>query len=59
MGAEYGMHQALMWNMGTTGSMVSLGESDSTPGMQPDMALSTMARCEYMAPLGLPVVPEV
>ena len=53
------MHQALMWNMGTTGRMVSWGDRLSKPGMQHVMALSTMARCEYITPLGLPVVPEV
>ena len=45
--------------MGTTGSIASWGESDSTPGMQHDMAFNTIERCEYIAPLGLPVVPEV
>ena len=59
MGAAYGMHQALMWNIGTTGRMASLGESESTDGMHADMELITMARLEYITPLGLPVVPEV
>ena len=48
-----------MWNMGTTGRMVSRALMLSTPGMQADRALSTSARCEYSTPLGLPVVPEV
>jgi hypothetical protein len=45
--------------MGTTGKMVSCGDKHSKLGMQQVMALSTMARCEYITPLGLPVVPEV
>ncbi len=57
--AAYGMHQALMWNMGTTGRMLSRVDRPSTSGRQAVVALSTMARCEYSTPLGLPVVPEV
>ena len=48
-----------MWNIGTTGRMASWGERESTDGMQADIELSTMARFEYITPLGLPVVPEV
>ena len=48
-----------MWNIGTTGRIVSRADSASTPGVLPTSALSTMARCEYSAPFGLPVVPEV
>src|SRR5574343_754298 len=57
--AAYGMHQALLWNMGTTGSAASRAERLSTSGRHAVVALSTMARCEYSTPLGLPVVPEV
>jgi hypothetical protein len=53
------MHHALMWNIGTTGSMVSPADRLSASGTQIDIALSVMARCEYSAPLGLPVVPDV
>ena len=48
-----------MWNIGTTGKMVSWVDRPSTSGMQPVVAFITMARCEYSTPLGLPVVPEV
>ena len=48
-----------MWNIGTTGRIASCADKPSAPGMQMVIALSTMARCEYNAPLGLPVVPEV
>jgi hypothetical protein len=45
--------------MGTAGKTASLGDIDRTPGKQQVVALRTMARCEYTAPLGCPVVPEV
>ncbi len=53
------MHQPLTWNMGTMGNMVSRGDTDSSPGAQIIMALSTTDRCENIEPLGFPVVPEV
>ena len=45
--------------MGTMGSMVSLDEIDKIPGVQIIIAFRTIDRCEYIDPLGLPVVPDV
>ncbi|MNT54544.1 hypothetical protein D3C72_1917140 [compost metagenome] len=58
-GTEYGKPQAFTWNMGTTGSTVSEARTFSALGMADAYACSTVERCEYRAPLGLPVVPDV
>ena len=58
-GTEYGRPQALTWNMGTTGSTVSEARTFRPLGMAEAYACNTVERCEYSAPLGLPVVPEV
>src|SRR3989344_840066 len=57
--AAYGRPQALTWNMGTTGSTVSVALRHIASGRAAANACSTVERCEYTAPLGLPVVPEV
>ena len=53
------MHHALMWNIGTTGRIVSCDDTHRMPGLHTEIAFSAIARCEYSAPLGFPVVPEV
>ncbi|MNO09403.1 hypothetical protein D3C81_2325580 [compost metagenome] len=53
------MPQALTWNIGTTGRITSLAEQPSASGMADAYECSTVERCEYRAPLGLPVVPDV
>ena len=57
--AEYGAPHALAWNIGTTGRMVSVHESDITSGMIVAIECSTSDRCVYSTPFGLPVVPDV
>ena len=56
---EYGRPQALTWNIGTTGSTVSAADTLSAFGIAEPYECSTVERCEYSAPFGLPVVPEV
>ena len=58
-GTEYGKPQALTWNIGTTGSTASRADTFSASGMVEAYECSTVERCEYSAPFGLPVVPEV
>ena len=57
--AAYGMPQALTWNMGTTGSTTSVALRHIASGKAAAIACNTVERCEYTAPLGLPVVPDV
>ncbi|MCY1368457.1 hypothetical protein D9M69_554370 [compost metagenome] len=57
--AEYGRPQALTWNIGTTGRMLSRAEQPSASGSAAPYACSSVERCEYSAALGLPVVPLV
>ena len=52
------MPQALTWNMGTAGMIASAAEMFSMSGVIAAQACSTVERCEYSTPLGLPVVPE-
>ncbi|MDT4846153.1 hypothetical protein FQZ97_801680 [compost metagenome] len=58
-GTEYGRPHALTWNIGTTGRITSRAEQPSASGSADAYECSTVERCEYSAPLGLPVVPEV
>src|SRR3954468_7641911 len=59
MHAAYGRPQALTWNMGTTGRMVSPADQFSASGRALAIVCSIVERWLYSAPLGLPVVPEV
>lgn len=58
-GTEYGRPQALTWNIGTTGRITSCAEQPSASGSADPYECSTVERCEYSAPFGLPVVPDV
>src|SRR4030081_440728 len=58
-GAEQAMPQLLAWNSGTTGSIVSAALGPRETPLLGMSACSTLERCEYKTPLGLPVVPEV
>jgi hypothetical protein len=49
----------LAWNIGTTGIATSRTESPNAFGAFTAMVCSTVERCEYTTPLGLPVVPLV
>jgi hypothetical protein len=53
------MPQALTWNIGTTGRMLSPAEQFSASGSAAAKVCSTVERWLYSTPLGLPVVPEV
>ncbi len=54
-----GSPQALTWNIGTTGRTQSSGPRENALPIALIMEWSTMLRCEYSAPFGRPVVPEV
>ena len=58
-GAACAMPQALAWNIGTTGIATSRTERPNALGAFTAMVCSTVERCEYTTPLGLPVVPLV
>ena len=58
-GTEYGKPQALTWNIGTTGSTTSREDTFRASGKAEANECNSVERCEYNAPLGLPVVPEV
>jgi hypothetical protein len=49
----------LTWNIGTTGITTSRSLRPSISDMAEAIECRHMARCEYSAPLGRPVVPEV
>ncbi|MCY1362035.1 hypothetical protein D9M69_487330 [compost metagenome] len=59
IGAEYGMPQALAWNMGTASSSVICEHTPKVSGAHSISECSTVERWLYSTPLGLPVVPEV
>ena len=50
---------ALAWNMGTIGRIRSAELAPIDSAMPAPMACSTVERCEYRTPFGLPVVPLV
>ena len=50
-------HQPLQWNMGSVQRYFASKEMPVS--VISPMALTQMPRCEYMTPLGRPVVPEV
>ncbi len=55
-----GMPHALAWNIGTTGSTQSRWDRPRPSAVIPTVIeCSTVERCEYTTPLGLPVVPLV
>ena len=58
-GTENARAQALAWNMGTMASSESSERKPKTSGWFAIRPCSTLERCEYRTPLGLPVVPEV
>src|SRR6266702_1451807 len=58
-GAACGMPHAFTWNIGTTGSTASRADRLIASGKDAPNACSTVERCEYSAPFGLPVVPDV
>jgi hypothetical protein len=58
-GPPKAMPQALAWNIGTTGRIVSLGVAPSTVVCRPSRVWMKLDRCEYSTPFGLPVVPDV
>jgi hypothetical protein len=55
----YGIPQALTWNIGTTGSTESCSLIPRPSAVARAIECREMLRCEYRAPFGLPVVPEV
>ena len=57
--APKGMPQALAWNIGTTGIIVSRSQRPMQSTCDRPRVCSTRARCEYITPFGLPVVPVV
>ena len=59
MGEVSASPQQLAWNIGTTGSIMSREETPMASGVAAIIECSTLERCEYSTPLGLPVVPEV
>ena len=58
-GAACAMPQALAWNIGTTGIATSRTREAERVGRVHAIVCSTVERCEYTTPLGLPVVPLV
>src|SRR6516225_3651644 len=58
-GAACEMPHAFTWNIGTTGSTESRADRPSASGSDAPNACSTVERCEYSAPFGWPVVPDV
>ncbi len=54
-----GSPHAFAWNIGTTGSTVSLSLRPSESARQTVMACKTLDRWLYTTPFGLPVVPDV
>ena len=58
-GAENATPQALAWNIGTTGRITSRCDRPITSGCRVIRVWRTLERCEYITPLGSPVVPEV
>ena len=59
MAAEYGIPQALAWNIGTASRSVMPELTLNVSGAHSISECSTVERCEYSTPLGLPVVPDV
>jgi len=57
--AAYGMPHALAWNIGTASSSVICELTPKVSGAHSISECSTVERCEYSTPFGLPVVPEV
>ena len=57
--APNGMPHALAWNIGTTGIIVSRSQMAMQSTCERPRVCSTSARCEYITPFGLPVVPVV
>src|SRR3954463_2121122 len=57
--AAYGRAPALAWNIGTIGRMRSARLTERVSAKQLPSECSTLERCEYRTPLGLPVVPLV
>jgi len=57
--AAYGMPQAFAWNMGTMGIAASEARRPIASGLSTPRECSTVERCEYSTPFGLPVVPDV
>jgi hypothetical protein len=55
----YGMPHALAWNIGTTGRIVSRWLMPMQSTIDTAIECSTVERCEYTTPFGLPVVPLV
>ena len=53
------MPQLLAWNMGVTGSTTSVERTAAKSARPATSECSTVERCEYTTPLGLPVVPLV
>ena len=51
--------QALAWNIGTTGRILSDSDSENTADVSVANECSQVERCEYSTPFGLPVVPVV
>ena len=54
-----GSPQALTWNIGTTGMTTSRSRMFRVSAIAEAMECRQIARCEYSAPFGRPVVPEV
>src|ERR1700681_97904 len=59
IGAVSAIDQPLAWNIGTTGITTSRQEIPNMSVQAVTIACSTLERCEYTTPFGLPVVPEV
>src|SRR5258708_39315347 len=59
IGAVSATDQPLAWNIGTTGMTTSRHEIPNMSVQAVTIACSTLERCEYTTPFGLPVVPEV
>src|SRR5689334_8085253 len=55
----HGRPQLAAWNIGTIGSITERLSKSNRFGCTPAIAWSTVERCSYSTPLGLPVVPLV